>query len=199
MLSQSTAWRLSQRAFLCWQLLDTQTSLSLKSRLCWNCHMIRCTDLLLDMTVRCLSTCYVYRRWNTGTTPSYGTQQCWSTWPSTTQTALFTRSGTLLRTEDMGSHCSTAAPTETFSHKGKGLEKEKQVPRGRYLSALDLYFNLIFCEGKTSCACNPLHFLHRHSFPQRHGIIHFSRNCLKNSSRCSYLNCSCFFWKTLMR
>lgn len=61
--------------------------------------------------------------------PLYGMQRYWSTWPSMMQTALFTRLGTLLRTEDMGSHCSTAAPTEMFSHKGKGLEKEEQVLR----------------------------------------------------------------------
>lgn len=115
--------------FFCRELLGTQTLLSLKNRLCWNCHVFRCTDLPLDLTVLSLSTCHVYRRWNTGTTPLYGTQRYWSTWPSTTQTARFTQSGTLLRTEDTGSHCSTAAPTETSSHKGKGLEKEKQVLR----------------------------------------------------------------------
>ena len=117
-LSQSTVWNQSERAFCadsCWA--------PKLHRLCWNCHILRCTDLLLDLTVHGLSSSLVYRRWNTGTTPLYGTRRFWSTWPSTTQTALFTRSGTLLQTEDMGSHCSTAAPTETFSHKGKDLEE----------------------------------------------------------------------------
>lgn len=62
-----------------------------------------------------------------GTMPLYGMQRYWSTWPSMTQTALFTQSGTLWQTEDMGSHCSMAAPTEMSSHKGNGLKKEEQV------------------------------------------------------------------------
>lgn len=127
----------------------------------------------------------------------YGTQRCWSMWPSTTQTALFTRSGTLLRTEDMGLHCSMAAPTETFSHKGKALEKEEQVLR-EGLSQLGTLLLISFSvKGKHLVLV--VHFLHRHSLLWRHRIVHFSRNCIKNTSRCSYWNCSCFFWKTLVR
>lgn len=63
-----------------------------------------------------------------GTMPLYGMQQCWNMWLSMMETALFTRLGTLWRTEDMELHCSMAAPTEMSSHKGKGL-KEKQVLR----------------------------------------------------------------------
>lgn len=113
----------------CWQQLGTQTSLPLKTRLCWNCPVSRCSDLLWDLAALSLSFPSVCRRWNTGTTPLCGTQQCWSTWPSTTRSAPSTRSGTLSRTEDTGSPCSTAAPTETSSHKGKALEKEEQVQR----------------------------------------------------------------------
>lgn len=104
---------------LCWQLLGTQISLPVKNRLCCNCHILRCTDLL-HLAVHSLRSSSVYCRWNTETMPLYGMQRYWSTWPSMMQTALFTRSGTLLRTEDMGSHFSTAAHTETFSRKGKG-------------------------------------------------------------------------------
>lgn len=77
-----------------------------------------------------------------GTMPLYGMQQCWNMWLSMMETALFTRSGTLLQTEDMELHCSMAAPTEMSSLKGKGLE-EKQVRR-ESLSDLLTYLLISF-------------------------------------------------------
>lgn len=103
----------------CWQQLGTKTSHPLKS---WNCPISRSTDLLLDLKVLSLSFSSAWHRWNTGTTPLCGTQRCWSTWPSTMQSAPSTRSATLSRTEATGSPCSTAAPTETSFHKGKPLQ-----------------------------------------------------------------------------
>lgn len=106
----------------CWQHLGTQTSIPLNSRLCWNCPISRCTDHLLDSAVHSLSFSCVCHRWNMGTMPLCGTQQCWSTWPSTMRSAPSTRWGTRSRTEDTGSPCSMAAPTEMSSHKGKPLQ-----------------------------------------------------------------------------
>lgn len=60
---------------LCWQLLGTKISLPVKNSLCWNCHILRCTDLLLHLAVHGLRSSSVYRRWNTGTTPLYGMQR----------------------------------------------------------------------------------------------------------------------------
>lgn len=123
-LHGTTVWHL-----WCWQQLGTHTSLPLKSILCWNRPISRCTDLLLDSAVHSLSFSCVCHRWNMGTMPLCGTQRCWSTWPSTTRSAPSTRWGTRWRTEGTGSPCSTAAPTETSSHKGRPLEQEEQVLR----------------------------------------------------------------------
>lgn len=90
--------------------------------------VLKCSGLPSDLKAHYLRSCSVYCRWNMGTMPLYGTQQCWNMWLSMMETALFTRLGTLLRTEDMELHCSMAAHTEMFSHRGKGLE-EKQVLR----------------------------------------------------------------------
>lgn len=79
-----------------------------------------------------------------GTMPLYGMQRYWNMWPSMMETALFTRSGTLLRTEDMELHCSMAAPIEMFSHKGKCSVKGKTGPERRSLSTLDRSLKLIF-------------------------------------------------------
>lgn len=65
----------------------------------------------------------------------------------------------------MGSPCSTAAPTETSSHKGKALEKEEQVRREGFSQLWTLLLIEFLVKGKDLVfaihfiSCVGIHFL----------------------------------------
>lgn len=58
-------------------------------------------------------------RWSMAGSASCGTQQCWSMWPTMMKIAPSTPSAAVRPIVDMVSPCSTAAPTGTYSPRGK--------------------------------------------------------------------------------